>query len=139
MIAHAIAAGRPEAEDYALAWRAAVALRDPDVMVQVIEAAARNVAPSDRSTLWTAIDVTHVGQLDRFRHSGDRAAWRDRLAAALVALDWPGPDDPETTDYFRSTLIDSALGRHDRARAATLARTIVTPGFADFDADQPAL
>jgi tetratricopeptide (TPR) repeat protein len=127
LIAQAIAAGRPEAALYGSAWRAAVAVRDADVMIQVIEAAARNVAEADRAPLWTAIDMTYVGQLDRFPHSGDRAAWRDRLATALVALDWPGPDDPEATDYFRSILIDSALGRHDRSRAAALARTIVTP------------
>ncbi|HEY5713382.1 MAG TPA: tetratricopeptide repeat protein [Allosphingosinicella sp.] len=128
LILLALGSRRPDsARQYASAWEVASALRDPVTLIEVVEAAARNVPPPGRSSLFTSFDMDRMANLSNYLRSDERAEWRERLAAALVTLGWPGPEDPETADYFRMVLIDRALARRERSRAAEIARTLATP------------
>ncbi len=116
-----------EANDYVSVIYAASAIRDPALMLTVIETASRNVPgvgwPELRSYLERDVVSPLFGQFRR----NNQPELRLRLAEALFRIGWPGDGEGGTADYLRSQLIDGRLARGDVQAAAEIAAGITDP------------
>ena len=112
---------------YLFGWAAVARFRDPAPMVDLIALAARRVPESSRPLLHRLFDVDAIISLHRrLRDSGDDAN-RERLEEALVAIGWPGENDPTAGDIFRMLVLDRDLEAGDRNAAARIAVTVTGP------------
>jgi hypothetical protein len=112
---------------YLFAWSAAARFRDAAPMLDLITLAARRVPESGRSSLHRLFDTSAIISLYRqLRDAGDEPS-QARLQDALVAIDWPGENDPTAGDIFRMMVLDRRLDSSDRTSAAGIAATITGP------------
>lgn len=120
-------AGSSQADSYTVPWLAAWHLSDPILMLRSVEGVSQNVAPADRGPLFETFDPDMVYGLEQMLEERGLEAERARLAESLVAIGWPGPDDPGGGDYFRKRLVDQRLGQNRRQDATRLAQAMRTP------------
>lgn len=122
-----IASKVPDEEPYVLAWGAAADIAETDLMVDVIEAVARQAKSTGRTAALEAFAPEIVWPLYQHYRGNKQEAQRFRLVEALVELNWPGGTDSESREGLRMDLIDRRLAQGDRSAAARLAQTITAP------------
>lgn len=119
--------GAADPHPYVLAWAAASELPDPDLMLEVVEAIARDVDKEGRPAALVALAPEIIWPLIGHFREKKQEAQRYRLTEALVDMDWPGDTDIDARDSLRMDLVDRRLEQGNRSAAERLARTVTAP------------
>lgn len=116
-----------QARYYGGPYLAALAIRDVQRAVAVVETASRNVPAAGWSELRAMFTTDTIRPLLGRLHADHDDAARVRLAGALFHIGWPGGGDVGGSDFVRSILVEDRLAHDDGAAAADYAAGISTP------------
>ena len=115
------------AAPYTFAWWAALTVPDVDRAVAILDQASRRVPGVGWRELREAVGTQTPPLILSYLERENRDVLRERFAASLFRIGWPGNDDLERTDGLRQILVDYRMKEGDHRAAAELAAGISDP------------